>query len=88
MSGDSDRIEFVGHVAPDYIKNCFIGKMIPEKYRVKGLASPFLYKKLVEDEPTIKINFPIEEPVQNPAPAPEVEKKLSLWERIVKFFEK
>ena len=40
-----DRIEFVGHVAPDSIAKQVKGKMIPEYYRVRGLASPFLYKK-------------------------------------------
>ena len=45
---DPGRIEFVGHVAPDSIAKQVKGKMIPEYYRVKGLASPFLYKKNVE----------------------------------------
>lgn len=40
-----DRVEFIGHTAPDNIRTLFIGKMIPAKYRAKGLASPFLYKK-------------------------------------------
>ena len=45
---DPGRIEFVGHVAPDSIAKQVKGKLIPECYRVKGLASPFLYKKNVE----------------------------------------
>ena len=52
MQGSEDRIEFIGHDAPQYIVDYFKGKMIPEKYRVKGLASPFLYKKLEEGEAT------------------------------------
>ncbi|MCQ2263116.1 MAG: hypothetical protein MJZ70_02425 [Bacteroidales bacterium] len=51
MSGDT-RIEFIGHVAPLNVREWFIGKTIPEKYRLKGLASPFLYKKIVEGELT------------------------------------
>ncbi len=39
------RIEFEGDKAPEEIRTLFIGKMIPAKYRTKGLASPFLYKK-------------------------------------------
>ena len=39
------RIEFEGEVAEFNIRNLFVGKMIPECYRQKGLASPFLYKK-------------------------------------------
>lgn len=38
------RSEFIGHVAPPQIRNCFVGKLIPAKYRKKGLASPVLYK--------------------------------------------
>ncbi len=52
-----DRIGFVGYVAPSSISDWFKGKMIPEKYRVKGLASPFLYKKPVEGETTKPISF-------------------------------
>lgn len=52
------RIEFEGQVAEFDIRNLFVGKMIPECYRQKGLASPFLYKKkdgapVVEPEPTV-----------------------------------
>ena len=39
------RIEFEGEVAEFKIRSLFVGKMIPECYRQKGLASPFLYKK-------------------------------------------
>ena len=39
------RIEFEGEVAEFKIRSLFIGKMIPECHRQKGLASPFLYKK-------------------------------------------
>ena len=39
------RIEFEGEVAPDNVKSRFMNKLIPAKYRVRGLASPFLYKK-------------------------------------------
>ena len=89
MSGDSDRIEFIGHVAPEYIKEWFMGKMIPEKYRVKGLASPFLYKKLVDGEETGRIDIPVAAkptptPVSAPKPAPKPEpaapkKKSKKW---------
>ena len=44
-AAEPGRIEFVGHVAPDSIASLVKGKIIPECYRVKGLASPFLYKK-------------------------------------------
>lgn len=44
-AGEDGRIEFVGHIAPENISSLFKGKMIPGKYRVKGLASPFLYKR-------------------------------------------
>lgn len=54
-NGDSERIEFIGRVAPAHIRDWFMGKMIPEKYRVKGLASPFLYSKKVACEPTAVI---------------------------------
>lgn len=52
------RIEFEGTVAEFDIRNLFVGKMIPECYRQKGLASPFLYKKkdgtpVAEPEPTV-----------------------------------
>ncbi|MBO4481268.1 MAG: leucine-rich repeat protein [Bacteroidales bacterium] len=42
---EASRIEFEGEVAEFKVRNLFVGKMIPECYRVKGLASPFLYKK-------------------------------------------
>ena len=51
---DASRIEFEGEVAEFKIRNLFVGKMIPECYRVKGLASPFLYKK--------KAGAPVAEP--------------------------
>jgi len=40
-----ERVEFVGHVAPDEIAELFKGKKIPSYYRKKGMASPLLYKK-------------------------------------------
>ena len=40
-----DRIEFIGHPAPENIKNYFINKRIPDKYVKKGSANPALYKK-------------------------------------------
>lgn len=43
--GCAGRIEFEGDVAPKDIRERFIKKLIPAKYRVRGLASPFLYKK-------------------------------------------
>ena len=48
---DAKRIEFEGEVAEFNVRNLFVGKMIPECYRVKGLASPFLYKKRTAAEP-------------------------------------
>ncbi len=42
------RIEFVGCEAKADIAEQVKGKMIPEYYRAKGLASPFLYKKKLE----------------------------------------
>ncbi len=42
---EAPRIEFEGGVAEFNVRNLFVGKMIPECYRQKGLASPFLYKK-------------------------------------------
>lgn len=55
---NATRIEFEGTVAEFNIRNLFVGKMIPECYRQKGLASPFLYKKkdgapVAESEPTV-----------------------------------
>ena len=58
LQGSEERIEFVGHVAPQNIVDYFNGKMIPEKYRMKGLASPFLYKKLQDGETTMPIDLP------------------------------
>lgn len=60
---EAPRIEFEGTVAEFDIRNLFVGKMIPECYRQKGLASPFLYKK--------KDGAPVAEPA--PAENPEVE---------------
>lgn len=37
------RYEFYGEIAPDNIRNLWIGKQIPFKFRKKGLASPTLY---------------------------------------------
>ena len=39
------RYEFTGSVADDNVRNIFINKKIPEKYRKKGQASPYLYCK-------------------------------------------
>lgn len=39
------RIEFEGTPTKNAEMRALIGKMIPEDYRKKGLASPFLYKK-------------------------------------------
>lgn len=41
----SGRFEFYGHEATKDIKNIFINKKIPAKYRKKGMASPVLYSK-------------------------------------------
>lgn len=44
-SAEADnRVEFIGKPANDKIANLFRGKMIPEYYRKKGMASPLLYK--------------------------------------------
>lgn len=43
--GESGRIEFTGEVAEDKIRNLFINKKIPAKYRKKGQANPCLYGK-------------------------------------------
>lgn len=37
------RYEFVGSEAPKEIREIFLNKRIPEKYRKKGMASPVLY---------------------------------------------
>ena len=37
------RSEFTGHVAEDEVRNLFIDKRIPERYRQKGNARSFLY---------------------------------------------
>lgn len=49
---DAPRIEFEGEVAEFSVRNLFVGKMIPECYRQKGLASPFLYKKKADANPS------------------------------------
>ncbi len=41
----SPRIEFEGEPTTNAEMRALIGKMIPECYRKKGLASPFLYKR-------------------------------------------
>jgi len=38
-----DRLEFTGKEAPKNVKDKYVGKRIPPKYRKKGLASPCLY---------------------------------------------
>ena len=44
-SSEADRIEFIGkECSEDWIKD-IIGKKIPEHYRKKGAANPFMYKK-------------------------------------------
>ena len=40
---DRDRLMFDGEVASKEIIDKYVGKRIPQKYRRKGLASPFLY---------------------------------------------
>ncbi len=42
---ESPRIEFEGKPTKNAEMRALIGKMIPEEYRKKGLASPFLYKR-------------------------------------------
>ena len=44
------RIEFTGVEAEQEIKDLFLYKKIPAKYRKQGLASPVLYGKLDENE--------------------------------------
>lgn len=39
-----NRVEFIGIPAGEQIASVFRGKMIPEYYRKKGMASPLLYK--------------------------------------------
>lgn len=46
----SGRAEFTGEIAEPDIQKIFKGKKIPEKYRRKGQASPFLYCKLDKKE--------------------------------------
>lgn len=58
---EAPRIEFDGEVAEFSVRNLFIGKMIPERYRQKGLASPFLYKK--KAAATTVDSAPTEEPL-------------------------
>ena len=43
--GRSGRAEFTGELAEPAVQKIFRGKRIPEKYRKKGQASPFLYCK-------------------------------------------
>lgn len=42
---NNGRAEFVGKVAEESVRKIFINKRIPEAYRKKGQASPFLYCK-------------------------------------------
>ena len=44
--GRSGRAEFTGEVAEPAVQKIFKGKRIPEEYRKKGQASPFLYCKV------------------------------------------
>ena len=39
------RLEFIGQVATGDVRNLFIGKTIPAKYRKPGMASPVIYSK-------------------------------------------
>lgn len=41
----SGRKRFVGTVAPETVRNLFLGKRIPDYYSKKGMASPVLYSK-------------------------------------------
>lgn len=41
----SNRYEFVGSVASEDIRQKWIGKLIPEYYRKKGMASPVVFSK-------------------------------------------
>ena len=43
--GESGRAEFTGEIAEENIRELFVNKKIPAKYRKKGLASPCLYGK-------------------------------------------
>ncbi len=43
LADNGVRYEFVGHIAPDEIRNIFIEKRIPEKYSKKGSANPIQY---------------------------------------------
>lgn len=45
-NGNSGRIEFTGQVAERSIRDLFVNKKIPEKYRKPGQASPCLYCKV------------------------------------------
>lgn len=47
--GRSGRAEFTGSIAEEEVRRIFKDKRIPEKYRVKGMASPFLYGKPDEE---------------------------------------
>lgn len=81
LNQERERIEFIGHVAPQHIVDYFKGKMIPEKYRVRGLASPFLYKRVEEGEATMPINqnlsdsAPVEKAAEEEAAAEATEAK-------------
>lgn len=44
--GSSGRAEFTGEIAEKQVNDLFVGKKIPEKYRKKGQASPFLYCRM------------------------------------------
>ncbi len=43
LADNGVRYEFVGHIAPDEIRNIFKDKRIPEKYSKKGSANPVQY---------------------------------------------
>ena len=40
-----NRLECVGEIAEEGIRQLFIGKTIPAKYRKPGMASPVIYSK-------------------------------------------
>ncbi len=61
---EPSRIEFVGREAKADIAEQVKGKMIPEYYRAKGLASPFLYKKKMEGDSAEIIDDMAEEPAK------------------------
>ena len=41
----SERYAFIGEIANEAIREKFVDKKIPSKYRVRGQASPYLYSR-------------------------------------------